>query len=243
MSSRMAVVTGANRGLGAAVAIHLAKQGYAVWGATRTKEGMETLEAMGEELLVAGSAGALRPVLFDVEDENPSLEVMEVLEDCDVLINNAGWGADLPNDTSPGGTSLFALERDTLWRAIEINAESARRLMGWVVPGMVERGYGRIVNVTSARAALGEVTGDILAPAYRLSKLLLNGMTVLAGHELEGTGVLVNALCPGWCKTRMGGPQASEPPEAGAVRIARLAMLPVDGPSGKYFINDQIVPF
>ena len=124
-------------------------------------------------------------------------------------------------------------------RAIAINATAPRKLMSIVLPRMKERGWGRIVNVSSARACISNIVGQDSIPAYRLSKLALNGITALAGYENMNTGVLVNSLCPGWCKTDMGGPQATDTPEQGAERILSLAELSDDGPTGTFFIDGK----
>ena len=99
------------------------------------------------------------------------------------------------------------------------------------------RGIGfEIANTDSAHA-------EVQSPAYRLSKILLNGITVILAKELRGTNILVNSACPGWVQTEMGGNQAPISPEQGAITPVWLATLPDDGPSGGFFREQQPVPW
>jgi NAD(P)-dependent dehydrogenase (short-subunit alcohol dehydrogenase family) len=103
---------------------------------------------------------------------------------------------------------------------------------------MRPRGHGRIVNVSSGAGALGEL--DRHTPAYRVSKLALNGLTLMLADELRDSGVLVNAVCPGWVATDMGGP-GGRPVEEGARSILWAALLPDDGPTGGFFRDGQAI--
>ena len=229
---RIAFVTGANRGLGLETALLLAKMGHTVHAASRSAEGVDVIRAQAQS---AGVADRVHPLEFDVTAQPIPDRVRVIVEACDILINNAGVGADVERDEE---SSVFTVDLDELKQALETNAWGAQRLISCVVPGMRARGYGRIVNVTSARASMGQWTGDRLAPVYRLSKLMLNGITAIAGVELQGSNVLINALCPGWCMTRMGGPQATQSVASGAARIVALATLPEGGSQGGYFVDD-----
>ena len=101
------------------------------------------------------------------------------------------------------------------------------------VPLMRAGGYGRIVNFSSGMAELSELGGSY--PAYRMSKLFLNFQTRILAGELAGTNTLINAMCPGWVRTDMGGPDASRSVEEGADTAIWLATLPDDGPQGGFF--------
>ena len=145
----------------------------------------------------------------------------------DVLVNNAG----VYLDESVSGISVpIAVVQQTL----ETNLVGALRLCQAVIPGMRERHYGRIVNVSSGYGATDALdSGGVLA--YKLSKLGLNGMTRILAAELRGSGVLVNAVDPGWVRTRMGGRAARRSPEKGAETAIVLATLPPNGPTGGFF--------
>jgi NAD(P)-dependent dehydrogenase (short-subunit alcohol dehydrogenase family) len=114
---------------------------------------------------------------------------------------------------------------------------------------MKANNYGRIVNMSSTLGSLSDIASpdsphaDVQAPAYRLSKTILNGLTVLLASEVRGTNILVNSACPGWVSTDMGGPQAPLSPEQGADTPVWLATLPDDGPSGGFFRERQPIPW
>jgi NAD(P)-dependent dehydrogenase (short-subunit alcohol dehydrogenase family) len=98
---------------------------------------------------------------------------------------------------------------------------------------MVERGYGRVVNVSSGYGAFAE--GLEGPAAYSISKAALNAVTVKAAEAVDGRHVKINAVCPGWVRTRMGGPSVDLSVEQGADTIVWLATLPPNGPHGRFF--------
>jgi NAD(P)-dependent dehydrogenase (short-subunit alcohol dehydrogenase family) len=114
---------------------------------------------------------------------------------------------------------------------------------------MKANNYGRIVNMSSTLGSLTDIASpdslhaEVLSPAYRLSKAVLNGITVLLASELRGTNILVNSACPGWVRTDMGGDQAPISPEEGADTPLWLATLPEGGPSGGFFRERQPIPW
>lgn len=239
MHHRSLFITGIHRGLGKATALLAVRRGYQVVGSVRREEDLVDVAAWQSELEAEGASGSLQGVLLDVlEIENMPSSTRLALESADVLINNAGWGAELEVPTRRLDT-VSKMDNGMFLRALEINANAPRKLMAIVLPKMRERGWGRIVNLTSARACMADIIGDDSTPAYRLSKLVLNGITAIAGHEYANTGILINSLCPGWCKTEMGGPQATDTPGQGAERILSLAELSDDGPTGTFFIDGK----
>jgi NAD(P)-dependent dehydrogenase (short-subunit alcohol dehydrogenase family) len=110
-------------------------------------------------------------------------------------------------------------------------------MMQALVPVMREHGYGRVVNLSSGLGQLEDM-GDG-TPAYRASKTALNALTRMFAAATKGEGILVNAMCPGWVRTDMGGPGASRGVEKGAQTATWLATLPEDGPSGGFFRDRQ----
>jgi len=121
-------------------------------------------------------------------------------------------------------------------KTLETNLLGAWRVSQAVIPSMRKARYGRIVNVSSGMSTLDDLAQSGGGwPAYRLSKVALNALTILLASELRGENVLVNAACPGWVRTRMGGSGASRSVEQGADTPVWLATLPDGGPSGGFF--------
>jgi len=212
-TARVALVTGGNRGIGFAVCRALAEKGLVVILGARHRE-------LGDE---AAKKLKVRPIWLDVSDRGSIEAAVKELGSVDVLVNNAG--------VYPSGTVLEAPAE--AWRdAFETNFFGALSLSRAFVPGMLERGYGRVVNVSSGYGAFAE---GLEGPApYSLSKAALNALTLKLASEVRG-GVKVNAACPGWVRTRMGGIGADVSPEEGADTIVWLATLPASGPNGGFF--------
>ena len=110
-----------------------------------------------------------------------------------------------------------------------------------LVPLMQARNFGRIVNVSSGMGQLDDMGAG--HPAYRVSKAALNAVTRVLAAELVGTNIKVNALCPGWVRTDMGGQQADRSPQEGIETTLWLAQLPEDGPSGGFFRDRRPIPW
>ena len=233
---RVALVTGANRGIGLEIARQLARLGLSVaLGARDVEKGRAAaaaLKAQGLEVAV---------VALDVtEDAGPSRAVAEVAHmfgACDVLVNN---GAVLLDAGGFEG-SLLDLSADVARRTFETNVIGPLRMIQAVVPGMRERGYGRIVNLSSGAGQLADMGSGF--PAYRMSKAALNALTRITAAELKGTNIKVNAVCPGWVKTDMGGPDAERSVEEGADTPVWLATLPDDGPTSGFFRDRKPIPW
>jgi len=216
----LALVSGANRGIGLEVARALARDGHRVLAGTRS------LEAMGD---VGGLD--ITPVQLDVTDPD-SIARLPLDDSLEVLVNNAG--------VYPGGRAAqmdFALAE----QAWQTNALGAWRLAVAAIPFM-GRG-GRIVNVSSQAGSLETMPDDAGMPAYNVSKTALNAITRLLAVELEGRGILVNSVCPGWVRTDMGGPGATRSVEEGAASVLWAARLAPDGPSGGFFRDGNPVPW
>ncbi len=126
-------------------------------------------------------------------------------------------------------------------KTLETNIFGPLRLTQAAVPLMRKNGYGRIVNVSSGAGQLIDMGMGF--PAYRMSKAALNALTRITAAEVKDTNILVNAVCPGWVRTDMGGPQAERSVEHGAETPVWLATLPDDGPSGGFFRDKLPIPW
>ena len=227
MAKRTALVTGGSRGIGLEICRGLAVQGLAVVLAARHEADGRRAEA---ELGAQGLEVAYYPL--DVSDPQAIERCRTLLEKdrvaIDVLVNNAG--------VYPGGdaTSIDLPALDDAWK---VNVRGPFLLSAAFVRGMRSRGYGRIVNVSSGSGSFAEG----LAPdhaAYAVTKAGLNALTICLARTLTGD-IKVNAMCPGWVRTRMGGPAAPRTAKEGADTAIWLATLPVDGPSGGFFRDWQ----
>ncbi|MDH5534861.1 MAG: SDR family oxidoreductase [Betaproteobacteria bacterium] len=224
---RIAVVTGANRGIGFEVCRQLARRGDVKVVLTSRNE--EKGKAAAEKLAAEGLAVEFHRV--DVTDGETIGALASSLEAthgrCDVLVNNAGVMLD------PRGSRALDAKPETFANTLEVNFLGPLRLAQALVPLMKRNGYGRIVNFASGLGQLADMgTGT---PAYRVSKTALNALTRMLSAELNGSGILVNSMCPGWVRTDMGGAQAPRTVEQGADTAVWLATLPVDGPTGGFF--------
>lgn len=143
----------------------------------------------------------------------------------DVLINNAAVHYD-------SDQTVLTADLQIVREALDTNLIGAWRVAQMAAIFMRRQRYGRIVNVSSEAGAIGEMRAS--APAYRASKMALNALTLMLADQLRGSGVLVNAVCPGWVATDMGG-TGGRPVADGAAGIVWAATLPDDGPSGGFF--------
>jgi NAD(P)-dependent dehydrogenase (short-subunit alcohol dehydrogenase family) len=228
MNKPVALVTGASRGLGRATALALAERGMqVVLSAPTLAEAEATVAALDPKL-------ELLPMELDVRSDEQVAGLFEALDQrfgrIDVLINNAG--------IIPEGAGATALEvpASLVARALDVNAIGPYRTCQLAVPRMNERGYGRIVNVSSGMGALTNMGRG--TAAYRISKAALHAVT-LQFHLEAGAGVKVNAVCPGWVRTVLGGPDATRSVEEGIAGIVWAATLDADGPSGGFFRDGQ----
>jgi len=236
-AQRVAVVTGGNRGIGFEVCRQLARTGLRVVltgrDLARAEQAARVLQGEGLEVVAQG---------LDVTDAASISGLAQVLRDrygrIDVLVNNAGISV----DEARGIRSILdGPVIDALRETRETNLVGPMRLCQALVPLMKQAGYGRVVNVSSQLGSLSSMgTGY---ETYRITKTALNAVTRILAAELRGTGILVNAACPGWVRTDMGGPNAPRTPEQGADTIVWLATLPDDGPSGGYFQDRKPLPW
>ncbi len=225
---KVAVVTGGNRGLGFETCRQLAKKDYRVVLTSRTeKSAQQAVRKLADEGL------EVLPFTLDVTNKNQIVGLGNFLTKefgrVDVLINNAGI---FPED-SDGETSALKGHLDLIKEAMETNVYGPFQLCQTLIPLMVKKGYGRIVNLSSGMGQLSEMNGGF--PAYRISKTAINTVTRMFSEEFHGKNILVNSVCPGWVKTEMGGPNAELEITEGVDTIVWLATLPDGSASGGFF--------
>ncbi|MCX5384883.1 SDR family oxidoreductase [Streptomyces sp. NBC_00083] len=232
MNQRIALVTGANKGIGKHIARLLAAEGLTVYVGSRDPgRGQRAAEEIG--------TGA-RPLVLDVTDPQTIAQAAARLDRLDVLVNNAGIS---PSLTPPAETAT-----DEFRRTYETNVFGVVAVTNAFLPALRRSPHPRIVNVSSGTASLTWSTGPNPqftpgsggAAAYRSSKAALNALTVLYAQTLAGDGFKVNALAPGLRATDLN-PRAAQTggdPAEAALGAVRLALLPDDGPTGGFFSWD-----
>lgn len=234
MAQRVAIVTGANRGIGFEISRQLAKHGAHVLVTARS-----AAKAAGacQRLKDEGFEAAYHPC--DVSDTTSVQMLRDFVKRTygapDILVNNAGVLLD------ERGSGVVDLSPDTLTSTLAVNVQGPAMLCRAIVPLMKERNYGRIVNMSSGMGQLSDMARG--EPAYRISKAALNALTATLAAELKGTKVLVNSMCPGWVRSDMGGPNAVRSLEEGADTALWLALLPEGGPSGGFFRDRKPIPW
>ena len=233
MSDRpIALVSGANRGIGLEIARQLASRGHRVLVGSRDLGAGEREAGRIEQQ--GGSASAVE--LDVASPESVDRVAGDLGSDpgrLDVLVNNA---ASFGSPAGAGDTDLGEAHE-----VLETNLFGAWRLIQVLLPLLRSSRRGRIVNVSSGGGQLAEMGGG--RAAYRVSKTALNALTRVLAADEAGTGILVNSLCPGWVRTRMGGESATRSVEEGADTAVWLATLPDDGPSGGFFRDREPIPW
>lgn len=220
----VAVVTGANRGIGFEVTRQLAEQDVYVVLTSRDKRNGE--QALNH-LLDRGLPVSFYPL--DVCSNHDALALRQHLEGTyqriDILVNNAGVYLD-------EGDRLMHIPVEIMEQTLQTNFMGAYYLSRAFLPLMQKNNYGRIVNVSSELGATESMKAR--TGAYKISKLALNGLTRILADEVKGN-IKINAVCPGWVRTEMGGPSAPRSPEEAAKGIIWAATLPNNGPTGQFF--------
>lgn len=224
----VAVVTGANRGIGFEVCRQLAGLGYdVVLGSRDPRKGERAAARLG---------ATVTPCQLDVADEASVSAAAAWVADrygrCDALVNNAA----ILYDTWAHASSADLAE---IHAALETNLLGAWRTALAFLP-MLRAARGRVVNVSSESGSLASMGGG--TPAYSVTKAGLNALTRILAAELRPAGVLVNAVCPGWTATDMGG-YGGRPVAEGAASVVWAVTLPDGGPSGGFFRDGRPVPW
>jgi len=231
---RVAVVTGANRGIGFEMCRQLAEQGVEVVLTARSvAKGREACRTLVRKGL---------PVQFHPLDVTKEASIVRMgifanttLGRVDILVNNAGIYPERPTGASRADLRMAR-------GILETNLLGAWRLCQELLPLMKRHRYGRIVNISSGSGSFAEGLHPD-HPGYAVSKAAKNALTAMLADELRGTNILVNAACPGWVRTDMGGPAAPRSVAKGAETPVWLALLSNGGPSGQFFRDRRPIPW
>jgi len=232
----VALVTGANRGIGFEVSRQLAAAGFE--GILTDRDAAKG-EAAAAELQRAGLSVTSHEL--DVSDPASILVLRDWLQHehgvLDVLVNNAGGNYDTWED-------VLNVDFDTVEETLRINTLGPWRMTLAFLPLLRKSQHPRIVNVSSQAGSWSSQGGG--TPAYSLSKLALNGLTRQLAARLKRDGILVNSVCPGWVATDMGnsdGRSGGRPIPAGAASVVWAALLPDDGPTGGFYRDGRAINF
>jgi NAD(P)-dependent dehydrogenase (short-subunit alcohol dehydrogenase family) len=229
--TRVVLVTGANRGVGRELARQLALQGDAVVLTARDLAKAERAAAAlgGHERVLARRLEVTDPASI----EQVAADLTGRYGRLDALVNNAAIHYDTWQHAS---TANLQVVRE----ALEVNLLGAWQTSLSLLPLLRASGHGRIVNVSSEAGSLASMDGG--PPAYNVSKAALNALTRMLAGELRRDRILVNAVCPGWVATDMGGP-GGRPVAEGAASILWAIDLPDDGPTGGFYRDGHPVPW
>jgi NAD(P)-dependent dehydrogenase (short-subunit alcohol dehydrogenase family) len=222
LDGQVALVTGANRGIGAEIAAELVDLGATVYAGARRPDDV--------------TADDQRPVELDVTNDRSMRTAVERIDGeedrLDVLVNNAGIGGP--------SAALHRLEPRDIDAVFDVNLRGPTVLTRLALPLLLDRPGGRVVNVSSGMGALGEGMSGGSAP-YRIAKTGLNGLTTYLHGEYGEDGLLANAACPGWVRTGMGGDAAPRSPEQGADTPVWLATFRPGAPSGRFWRDRAVI--
>jgi NAD(P)-dependent dehydrogenase (short-subunit alcohol dehydrogenase family) len=235
---RVALVTGANRGLGFEICRQLAAKNHTVFLGCRDidkgRVAADTLKSEGFDV---------RPISIDASKSRTILEAVKVVQadfGClDVLINNAGTFVE------EWGTMPSLLKLSELKETFDTNFFGPFEIIREFVPLMLKSSAARIVNISSDMGSLANINNpdshvyEVMGPAYQASKSAINALTVLFAKEFTGTNFKVNSASPGWCRTDMGTEDAPLSVAEGAQTPVMLATLPNDGPTGEFFSSTR----
>jgi NAD(P)-dependent dehydrogenase (short-subunit alcohol dehydrogenase family) len=230
---KIVLVTGGNRGIGREVARQLGQRGWRVFLAARDAEAGGRA---AEELRSAGAT--VEALTLDVSDFVGIRTAVEEFgrraDRLDVLVNNAGVYLD-------EGVNILTVSRNLLTYTFQTNTFGPVEVTQAFLPFLRASGAGRIINVSSGYGQLDGLSSDV--PSYCLSKLALNGVTLMLAPALKADGIAVNSMCPGWVRTDMGGPNAARSVEEGADTAVWLAAEAPQEFTGRFFRDRKEIPW
>ena len=239
-TQKIALVTGANKGIGYEIAAGLGALGWSV-GVGARDEGRR--EAAVQKLREAGFDAFGVPL--DVTEDASVAAAAALIEEragrLDVLINNAGVTGGMPQEPTQ-------VSPEQLQTVVETNVIGAMRVTNALLPLLRRSASPRIVNMSSTVGSLARQTAadgstGPISGAYSPSKTFLNAVTVQYAKELADTNILINLACPGYVATDLNGFRGFRSPEQGAQIAIRLATLPDNGPTGGYFDDAGPIPW
>lgn len=244
LSGKVAVVTGAARGLGLEISRRLASLGAHVIVAARDEQ-----KARGVAAGLRAQGHAASALKLDVTSEQDRKAAQAAIEQShgrlDILINNAAILLDSPDGGTPATRPPSEALPEVVRATFEANFFAPLFLTQTLLPLLKRSEAGRVVNVSSIRGSLAHLSDPsspvypIRALGYDTSKAALNAFTILIAEELRGTPIKVNAIHPGWLRTAMGGERADMSVEDGARTAVQYAALGEDGPTGGFFFLDE----
>ncbi len=236
-NNRTALVTGANKGIGYAIAHGLGALGFTVAVGARD----DTRREDAVERLRAGGIDAFGVALDVTSNDSATAAAMMMRRTTgrlDVLVNNAG----ISGRTDSGAQDPTTLDLDVIRTVLDTNVFGAVRVTNAMLPMLLEADSPRVVNMSSNMGSLTLQTGPIMS-AYAPSKSMLNSITTQYARQLADTNVIVNAACPGYVATDFTGFNGARTPEQGAAIAIQLATVPDDGPRGSFYDDDGLVPW
>lgn len=231
---RTALVTGANRGIGLEIARQLLSENINVLLGVRDLAKGERAMAKLENPHDA----SIRCIQLDVTSVQDLSALQQQLDTgqvhIDILVNNAGVSQGIRHSILD---EPLALTQQTM----DINFWGAMQLSQLCLPYMMQRDFGRVVNVSSGHGSFSKINKQ--NPGYRFSKVCMNALTVMLADEVKAHNILVNAMTPGWVRTRLGGLHAERSVEQGADTAVWLCLLDANGPSGQFFKDKECFPW
>ena len=230
---KRALVTGGNKGIGFAICQGLLEAGFEVILAARS---LDKAKAAAQQLKPTES---LRVLELDVTDDESiqraATQLSQEIPHLDVLIDNAGIYPD-------EGVNILTISRELLMKTMDTNAFSAVRVTQAFLPLLTKApATAKVINMSSGLGQLQGLSADI--PSYCLSKLAMNGASIMLAEALRSQGIAVYAMSPGWVKTDMGGEAAPRTPAQGADTAIWLATDATLEESGKFFSDRQVAAY
>ncbi|MEM7712621.1 MAG: SDR family NAD(P)-dependent oxidoreductase [Cyanobacteria bacterium P01_A01_bin.68] len=230
---KIAVITGSHKGLGLAIARKLAliENILVIITSRKESDGQATQQSLKTEGI---EVDFHQLDVTDTSSVNRFIKwVSSVHGGVDILINNAGVNPSHVLEEA----SILTAKPETIMNTFSTNAIGALRMCQAVIPLMEQKGYGRIVNVSTEMASLQQIPQDLYpsSPSYRISKVGLNAVANLLAKEVESANILINNYSPGWMKTDIGGQDAPFTAEEGAETAVYLATLPDGGSQAGFF--------